>query len=249
MNFKDFLQGVHGIEVTGPKIIWSFDVAGVTINITETVFIGWVLIVLITAFILFITHDMKTVPTSKRQVIAEMIVTTVDNLVNENMGAGHLNYAPYMAGIFVYSITGSLVSMLGLRSMTADFNTTLSWALMTFVLITYAKIKTNGFLGYLKDFTSPVFIMTPLNIISEAATPVSMSLRHYGNIAGGMVITSLVYYALTGLSNAVGLDFPIFTIGIPAVLSVYFDLFSGFMQAYIFIMLSMAFIGGGYAKD
>lgn len=249
MNLKDFLQGVHGIEVTGPKIIWSFEVAGVTINISETVFIGWILLALITAFVLFITHDMKAVPTSKRQVIAEMIVSTVDNLVNENMGTGHLAYAPYMATIFVYSITGSLVSMLGLRSMTADFNTTVSWALMTFTLITYAKIKTNGFFGYLKGFASPVFIMAPMNVISEIATPVSMSFRHFGNIAGGMVITSLIYFALTGASNAIGLDFPIFTIGVPAVLSAYFDLFSGFMQAYIFIMLSMAFIGGGYAKD
>ena len=91
--------------------------------------------------------------------------------------------------------------------------------------------------------------MAPLKIISEVATPVSMGFRHFGNIAGGMVITSLIYFALTGLSNAIGLSIPIFTIGIPAILSVYFDLFSGFMQAYIFISLSMAFIGGGYSTE
>ena len=113
---------------------------------------------------------------------------------------------------------------------------------MTFAMITYAKIKTNGFFGYLKSFADPI-PLTPLNIISEIATPVSMSFRHFGNVAGGMIITSLLYYALEGISSALGMSIPFLTIGIPAVLSVYFDLFSGFMQAFIFMMLSMVYIG------
>lgn len=243
-----FLTGITEINVTGPKIVWSFDIAGITINISETIVLGWFVIALITAFVLWITHDMKKIP-SKKQAIAEWIVTTVNKLVDENMGKNHRNYSPYIATLFSYSILGSLISMLGLRSVTADFNTTITWALITFVFITYAKIKTNHLGGYIKGYFSPIFVMAPLNIISEVATPVSMGFRHFGNIAGGMVITSLIYFALTGLSNAIGLSIPIFTIGIPAILSVYFDLFSGFMQAYIFISLSMAFIGGGYSTE
>lgn len=244
----NLLNGVTEINVTGPKIVWSFEVGGLTINVSETIVLGWVVIALITIFVLWITHDMKKVP-SKKQAIAELIVTTVNKLVDENMGKNHRGYAPYVATLFSYSILGSLISMVGLRSVTADFNTTISWALITFFFITYAKIKTNKLGGYIKGYFSPIFIMAPLNVISEVATPVSMGFRHFGNIAGGMVITSLIYFALTGLSNAIGLPIPILTIGVPAVLSVYFDLFSGFMQAYIFISLSMAFIGGGYAKD
>jgi F-type H+-transporting ATPase subunit a len=220
----------------------------VTINVTETIVLGWLVIAAITVFVLWITHDMQKVPT-KRQAIAELIVTTVDRLVDENMGKGHRGYCPYIATLFSYSILGSLISMLGLRSVTADFNTTITWALITFVLITYAKVKTNHLGGYVKGYFSPIFVMAPMNVISEVATPVSMAFRHFGNIAGGMVITSLIYYALTGLSTALGLSVPILTIGVPAVLSVYFDLFSGFMQAYIFISLSLAFIGQGYGKD
>jgi F-type H+-transporting ATPase subunit a len=245
---SNFLTGVTEINVTGAKIIWSFEVCGVTINITETIVLGWFVIAVITAFVLWITHDMKKVP-SKKQAIAELIVTTVNNLVDENMGKEHRGYCPYIATLFSYSILGSLISMIGLRSVTADFNTTITWALITFVFITYAKIKTNGLGGYIKGYFSPIFLMAPMNVISEIATPVSMAFRHFGNIAGGMVITSLIYFALTGLSNALGLSIPILTIGVPAVLSVYFDLFSGFMQAYIFISLSMAFIGGGYSKE
>ncbi len=250
MNVKDFFTGVTDINVTGPKIIFSFDIFGITINITETIVLGWFVIALITALVLFLTHGIgkNKIPT-KRQAIAEWMVTSVNKLVKESMGEQHMGYAPYMATIFSFSLFGSLISLIGLRSVTADFNTTFGWALVTFAMITFAKIKTDGILGYFKGFVSPIFVMAPLNVISEVATPVSMGFRHFGNIAGGMVITSLIYFALTGLSNALGLGIPIFTIGIPAVLSVYFDLFSGFMQAYIFIMLSMAFIGGGYGKE
>ena len=158
-------------------------------------------------------------------------ISTVDNLVKDTMGKGYKSFGPYIAALFASSIFGSLVSLIGLRSTTADYSTTLSWALMSFVMIEAAKIKANGVGGYLKSF------INPLNIVSEISTPVSMSFRHFGNIAGGMIITTLIYFALTGLSTALYCDIPIFTIGLPAVLSLYFDLFSGFMQAFIFIML------------
>ncbi len=249
MAVKDFLKGVQEIEVTGPKIAFSFDVFGVTINITETIILGWVVMAVITAVVLFMTHNLEKVPTKRRQVVAEWIVTTVNDMVRERMGEKRMGYAPYLATLFSFSICGSLISLFGLRSVTADFNTTLVWAVMTFVLITRAKIMTNGIGGYIKGFFSPVFVMFPLNVLSEIFTPVSMAFRHFGNIGGGMVITSLLYFALTGVSNAIGLEIPILTIGVPAVLSVYFDLFSGFMQAYIFIMLSLNFIGGGFDEE
>ncbi len=249
MELRDFFHGVTEVNVTGPKIAFSFDVLGITINITETIILGWGVVAFITALILFMTHNLEKVPTKKRQVVAEWIVTTVNDMVKEKMGEGHMGYAPYIATLFSFSVFGSLISLLGLRSVTADFNTTFGWALITFAFITYAKIKTNGFGGYLKGYLSPVFVMAPLNILSEIFTPISMGIRHFGNIGSGMVISSLVYFALTGVSNAVGLDIPLLTIGVPAVLSVYFDLFSGFMQAYIFIMLSLAYIGGGYETE
>lgn len=238
----DFFKGTSSVEVTGPGVAFSFDIFGVKINVTETIVVGWIVMLIITGLILFLTHNMQKVPTKKRQVIAEMLVTTVNNLVNDTMGKKFKNFAPYIATIFSFSIFGSLISLFGLRSVTADFNTTFCWALMTFIMIEYNKIKADGILGYFKGFLSPVFFMLPLNIVSELSTPVSMGFRHFGNVAGGMIITNLLYFSLTGVSHAIGLAFPIFTIGVPAVLSVYFDLFSGFMQAFIFIMLTMIYI-------
>ncbi len=225
----------------GPKIIFTIPIFG-GLNITETTFIGWLLIAAITCLVLWLTHDMQKIPT-KKQVVAEMMVTAVNKLVQQSMGKKHMNYAPYIATIFSLSICGSLVGILGLRSMTADINVTMTWAFITFFLITFNKFKYNGFLGYFKGYTQPIAAMTPLNIISEFALPMSMGFRHFGNIAGGMVITSLLYSSLTALSHAIGLNIPIFQVGIPAVLSIYFDLFSSFMQAFIFIMLTLAFVG------
>jgi F-type H+-transporting ATPase subunit a len=122
---------------------------------------------------------------------------------------------------------------------------------MTFILITYHKIKANhGLWGYIKSFGKPVAFIFPLNIISEVATPASMAFRLFGNVAGGMVITGLIYGALGTLSSVLHLHFEfgswaisVFQVGIPAVLSIYFDLFSGCMQAYIFSMLTMVNVG------
>ena len=167
----------------------------------------------------------------------------VDSLVEQNMGEGCLHYAPYIVTLMLSSVLGSLVSLIGLRSVTADLNTTVGWALMTFAMILYANIKYKGLGGYLKGLTEPIVVMTPLNILSEIATPVSMSFRHFGNIAGGMVISTLLLGALGSLSTALHLPLPIFQIGIPGVLSLYFDLFSGCIQAFIFSMLTMAYVG------
>ena len=127
-------------------------------------------------------------------------------------------------------------------------------------MITYTKIKTNGLGGYLLGFTTPIPVFTPFNIISELATPISMAFRHFGNIMSGGVISTLVYAALAVASNAMlGLLpgalgevlslIPIFQLGIPAVLSIYFDLFSSLMQAFIFCMLTMLYIANAAESD
>ena len=243
MKASDFIQGMKEINITGPKVAFHFDIFGVRINVTETIIISWVIVLALTLLVLFLTHNMKKKPEKKRQVIAEFLVKTVDNLVKSTMGERYKSFGPYIAALFASSIFGSLVSLIGLRSVTADYSTTLTWALMSFVMIEAAKIKADGVGGYLKSF------IIPLNIGSEVSTPVSMSFRHFGNVAGGMIISSLIYFALTGLSNAVGLAVPVFTIGLPAVLSLYFDLFSGFMQAFIFIMLTMIYIASAKTEE
>ncbi|MCD7731766.1 MAG: F0F1 ATP synthase subunit A [Oscillospiraceae bacterium] len=238
------------IEVQGPKRMFSLigEDGDIIFSISESIVTGWIVILIIFVVCLVLTRNLQKVPTTKRQCAAEYIVKTVNNMVSANMGSDSMAYAPYIAALFAYILLGSLISMLGFRSITADINVTGTLAVMTFVLITRSKIKAHGVGGYFKQF------INPLNIISEVATPLSMALRLFGNIAGGMCITMILYAALGSASSAIynliGIQaetyyFNIFQIGIPAVLSVYFDLFSGAIQSYVFIMLTMIYIQMG----
>lgn len=232
----------------GPKVVFTIPILG-GLDITETVVIGWAIILAVLLLCLFLTRSLKRVPEKKSQIVAEIFVEFVNNTVATTMGKQWKKFAPYIGTLLVYAVIGALVSLLGLRSMTADFNVTLTWALMTFVLITYFKIKTNGVGGYLKSFGQPIPLMLPLNLLSEVATPLSMAFRMFGNVAGGAVITGLLYGGLSFVSHALHISFTIgsFTLDLaqlftPAVLSVYFDLFSGCIQAYIFSMLTMVYV-------
>lgn len=234
--------------MNGPQIYFTIPVLG-GIPITETIVNTWILIAFVTAICIFLTRGMKIIPTGRRQQIAEKLVTMLYNLVEEVMGKKYIKFAPYIGALFTISILGSLSSLTGMRPITADLSTTLGWALVTFVMVQVNNIRAHGVGGWLKSFTQPV-VMTPLNIISEIANPISMSFRHFGNIAAGMVITSLIYTALASLSSFVLQivpsvfiqSIPIFQAGLPAILSIYFDLFTSFLQAYIFCMLTMVFV-------
>ncbi len=239
------------ISITGPKILFTIPVLG-GIPVTETVVNSWIVMVLITLFCIWITGGMTVDNPSRKQLAAEKIVMLFRGLVKSNMGEKWSSYVPFIATVMLFSAISSLLSITGLRSPTADYSVTLAMALVTFTLIQYYNLKSKGPIGFFKRFTEPVAVMTPINVLSEVATPVSMSLRHFGNIASGLVITGLVYGGLTVLSRAVlgwiPNDFlaniPIFQVGVPAILSIYFDVFTSAMQAYIFCMLTMVYVSG-----
>ena len=130
---------------------------------------------------------------------------------------------------------------------------TLAWALVTTGMVWYNNIKNFGFKSWLKGFTEPIVVMTPMNIVSEIAQPISMAFRHFGNVAGGSVLTSLIYAALAVASKALfgwlpamllEVFPPILQAGVPAFLSLYFDFFSGFVQAFVFCLLTMVYVAG-----
>ncbi|MBE6866395.1 MAG: F0F1 ATP synthase subunit A [Oscillospiraceae bacterium] len=239
------------VSINGPKILFTLPVLG-GINITESVVHAWLVMALIVGACLWLTKDLSVQNPGKKQIIAEKLVLMVRGLVDSNMGSRWAHFVPYIGTLFAFSFVSSVLSVTGLRSPTADFSVTLAMALVTFVLIEYYYFKNKGFFGFFKRLTEPIIVMTPMNLVSEVATPLSLALRHFGNIASGAIITTLVYGALTALSgfvlgwipNTFIASIPIMQIGLPAVLSIYFDLFSSAIQAYIFVMLTMANIAG-----
>lgn len=235
------------MEISGPKIV--FTIPGIDMKVTETIVLGWLVILMVTVLCLVLTSNLKKKPETKRQMLAEMIVNFVNNTVRSTMGDRFIYFAPYIAMLLSYTALGSLISMLGLRAVTADFNTPLTLALMTFIMITYFKLRTNGLFGYFKSFTEPVAVLTPINILSEVATPVSMSVRMFGNVASGSIMTMLLYMGLMFLCDLIHLPIPALAVGIPAVLSAYFDLYAGCIQAYVFSMLTMVNISGAAESE
>ena len=285
------------VNVTGPFIYFTIPIFG-GIPITQTTISLFVVTLLLCGASIYLGKGLNKRPGGK-QVLVEKGISMMHNMVIDTMGAHNAHWTPFIIVLFMSSICGSLIGMTGfLRSATADLSCTITWAVMVSVIIWYNNIKNNGFVGWLKGFTEPVVVMTPMNIISEIAQPVSMAFRHFGNVAGGGVITSILYTALAAVSTllinlvassgiAVGIvlivvgaglliygikakklgakifagvfaalgifgllqvfgvlsNVPIFQFGIPAVLSIYFDLFSGFVQAYVFTLLTMVYIG------
>lgn len=285
------------VDVTGAYIYFTIPVFG-GINITQTTLSVFLVTILLMFASVKLGKGLKKRP-GKMQVLVEKGVSMMHNMVCDTMGEHNAHWTPYIGTIFLCSICGSFIGLTGfLRSSTADLSVPLVWSIMTTAIIWYHNIKNNGFLGWLKGFTEPVVVMTPMNIIGEIAQPVSMAFRHFGNVAGGGVITMILYTALSLASSVLikavsgtivipivvialgavllvlgirkkktgrkilGIAFavigllgileygqiltgvPILQFGIPAVLSIYFDLFSGFVQAFVFSLLNMVYIAG-----
>ena len=287
---------MDGIEVKGAGTLFEIG----PIAITETILSLIIVTAALMAAGILLGRNLQKRP-GKLQVLTEKGVSMLMNLVTGTMGEHNIHWVPYIGTIFLSSILGSLIGLTGfLRSTTADLAVVLCWAVMTSVIIWYHNIKNNGFLGWLKGFTEPIAVMTPMNIVSEIAQPVAMAFRHFGNVAGGSIITMIIYTALSLASTALiglisgsvvapivllalglllilqavrkkklagkifgtvflvlgglglltfldllgGVEIPILQLGLPAALSIYFDLFSGFVQAFVFSLLSMVYIAG-----
>ena len=284
------------VEINGARILATIENVPLfgTVQITQTLTVSWLVMVIISALLIWLGSGLKVTGISRKQAVAEMIYTSLVNFVRGNMGPNFDRYIPLVGTIFITSIVSNLISLVGIWSPTADLMTELAWALVVFVLITYHKIKASGIGGYLKGFLDPIFILAPINVMSELFTPISMACRHFGNILSGTVISTLIYAALVAANNALfhllgsslyvagavtviglvpmvfgivkkrkklmipgiivtvlgvlavltclGVNYPWLIIGIPAIPSLYFDWFSGCIQAFIFCTLTTLFI-------
>ncbi len=263
-------EGAEHSFVSGAKVLFRVDFSGIfgieevpsdeegeqeaplmapwyVLTITETQVNSLIVVLLIGLFCFWLTRDMGITPTGKKQVLAEFLVEKVTGLVHSNMSEEFTSFAPFIAALMSLSALSSLTSLLGWYPPTAELNTIVGWSLVVFVMITYGKLRA-GVGEYLKGYTKPFFIMAPLNVLGEIATPLSMTFRHFGNVCSGLVISTLLSSVLTLASSAVWrligvegflADLAFLRVGIPVVFSLYFDIFSGCLQAFIFCMLTM----------
>lgn len=219
----DFM--VHGV--------FPYEFFGHTVWITTTHICLLIVLLVIIGFAIAANIAMKhaTEVPGFFQNIVELIVEMLDNMVKGSMGKSAAKFANYIGSIFIFILISNISGLFGLRPPTADYGVTLPLGLMTFTLIHYNKLKHQKLSGVLKGLCDPWPIWAPINIIGDIAVPISLSLRLFANVLSGVVMMALVYGLLKFIA-----------IGWPAALHVYFDLFSGAIQTYVFCMLTMTYI-------
>ncbi|MEY8524841.1 ATP synthase F0 subunit A [bacterium 1XD8-76] len=226
----DFM--IHGV--------FSYELFGQTLWITTSHVCAVIVFLVILLFIFAGNRAMKKgteIPAGFQNVV-ELIVEKLDGIVDSTMGKSAPAFRNYIATIFIFILVSNISGLFGLRPPTADYGTTLALGLMTFTLITFNKFKHQKVKGVIKGLCDPWPIWAPINVIGDVAVPISLSLRLFANVLSGVVMMALIY----GLLGKIAVIWP-------AALHVYFDLFSGCIQTYVFCMLTMTYIADACNTD
>ncbi len=216
------------------KGLYKYELFGQELWITTTHVSLAIVTICLLIFMIVANRTMKkaaAVPKGFQNVV-ELIVELIDNLVYGTMGKHYVRFRNYIGVLFMFLLFANISGLFGLRPPTADFSITFPLGFITFILINYNGFKANKF-GHIKGLFEPMPFMFPVNFVGEIAVPISLSLRLFGNVMSGTVMMGLIYGLLPIWIKA----------GIPSVLHVYFDIFSGAIQTYVFCMLTMVYIG------
>lgn len=228
----------------GARVIVAFGDGSVFLS--ESILWGFILAAILAVLGIWMGHGLETVPTTKRQIAAELIVGKIYDYAKQNLGNKAETFAPYMGTIFIYILLGSSLGLLGLRPITADVNVTFSLSLLTFLLIQISGFRYLGVKGKLKHMCEPYPFMLPLNILEDCTLPISLALRLFGNIFGGMIVVELWMYFMEWLSAFVS-SVPFMRAVFVLPLNAFFDIFEPVIQTYIFVTLTMVFLSKGIA--
>lgn len=207
----------------GPRVM--FEIFG--IPVTETVTTSWAIMAFLVITSIIATKNLHKVP-GQFQNFMELVYDGIQWLVDSTMGEKNRGYLPYVGTITLYILFANLIAVIGVRPPTADLNTTFALAFLTFVLIHSSGMREKGVGGYMRGFLDPIPFLLPLNIISELAQPFSLAFRLFGNMIGAFIIMYLIYAFAPVL--------------VPVIPHIYFDIFAGIIQTFIFVMLTMTYI-------
>lgn len=243
--------GEELMKIIEPQTVFTIRISKINIPVTDTVISMWIAMAMIIIAALILRRNFKTIPEGKQN-IAEIIVEYINNFAKNNIGEHGLYFAPYIGTLAIFLILSNGISIFNiiptgeqlyklthieffkkipeysLRPPTRDLNVTACLAILSIVVSIYASIRFKKVSGWMKGLAKPVPIMVPFHIMDYFIRPVSLCFRLYGNILGAVIIMELLYMAI-----------PLF---VPAAVSIYFDLFDGILQAYVFAFLTSTYI-------
>jgi F-type H+-transporting ATPase subunit a len=226
-------------EAISIKVVFTIHAFGLSVPISDTVISTWIVMVLLFVFAFFATRRLKEVPHGL-QVFVEYFIEFADNFTSENIGHHGKKYAPYLGSIFLFLCTANILPMITpvggfgfeppfvIKPLTRDINITAAFAIVTMLVVLYSAVKYRGPGGFLKSFAKPLPFMVPFNALEYFVKPLSLTLRLFGNILGAYIIMQVIEVILP--------------LALPPVLSLYFDLFDGLIQAVVFTFLSTVYI-------
>ena len=197
------------------------------IPVPESCVITWVIMAVLVILCKIFVRNLKTVPTGA-QLLIEMLITWLNNFFVDIMGQKGKKYLPFLETLIIYIGVSNVIGLFGLRPPTKDLNVTAGLAIMSIIYIQYCGIKEKGVKRWLRSFKEPMPLLLPINIMELIIKPLSLCMRLFGNVLGAFVIMELVKLCIP--------------VGVPLILSLYFDVFDGLIQAYVFVFLTSLFM-------
>ena len=198
------------------------------IEVAESVVITWVIMAFMLILAICMTRNLKVQNPGKRQVILETAVCGLQNMVKGIIGEEGAGYVPYLVTVIVYIGISNIIGLFGMKPPTKDLNVTGALAIMSIILIEYSGIHAKGVKRWAKSFAEPVAVVAPLNVLEIFIRPLSLCMRLFGNVLGAFVVMELLKIIMPAI--------------LPIPFSLYFDIFDGLIQAYVFVLLTSLFI-------
>ena len=198
------------------------------IEVAESVVITWVIMAFMLILAICMTRNLKVQNPGKRQVILETAVCGLQNMVKGIIGEEGAGYVPYLVTVIVYIGISNIIGLFGMKPPTKDLNVTGALAIMSIILIEYSGIHAKGVKRWAKSFAEPVAVVAPLNVLEIFIRPLSLCMRLFGNVLGAFVVMELLKIIMPAI--------------LPIPFSLYFDIFDGLIQAYVFVFLTSLFI-------
>ncbi|MBR4831628.1 MAG: F0F1 ATP synthase subunit A [Butyrivibrio sp.] len=197
-------------------------------DIYKSVVVTWIVLAVLFLLILFLTRDFKVHNISKRQAAIESFVIWIRGVTGGMLGEEGQRYQDYMAVVLIFIAASNMVGLFGFTPATMDLNVTIALSIMSIILVEAAGLRKKGLRKWLKGFTEPMPLITFMNVLELFIRPLSLCMRLFGNILGATVIMELIKHVAPVI--------------FPAALSVYFDIFDGAIQAYVFVFLTSLYI-------
>ncbi|MCI2049132.1 MAG: F0F1 ATP synthase subunit A [Lachnospiraceae bacterium] len=198
------------------------------IDVSESIVITWVVMAIILLLSLWFTHDLRIFNPGKRQLMIETFVNWLEKFFGDMLGDNGKQYWEYLATVLLFVAVSNLIGIFGMKPPTKDLNITLTLAVMSIVLVEVSGIRAKGVRKWAKSFTQPIAIITPINILELFIRPLSLCMRLFGNVLGAFIIMEMLKLIVPAV--------------VPAIFSLYFDIFDGLIQAYVFVFLTSLYI-------